>query len=304
MTRILVYIHTLLFLLLMAGCNNSTDVASNKEQTLIKIKGSSSEMNLMEFFKKEYIKNGKEVDLEISGGGSSVGIKALINNEVQIANSSRPINASELQEAKKNGFNPVQTIVAVDAIAIISNPANGLDSLSLDQIKGIFSGKIERCDELGGNKHAFKIFGRDVNSGTHQFFLGRLNMESFGPSEVEFADNKDIIESVMKTKGGIGYINLGSLLDPNGVVLKGLWPISVFYEGSKAISPLELQEIRNGDYPLIRPLFQYTRGVPGNELKAFLDFELDQKQQSRIEEHGYFPITPIHKAVNLKSQFP
>lgn len=296
-TSLLIYV---LFLPFLSCKNSNTNVAYN-EFPIIKIMGSSSETNLINFLSKEYNNPSKKLNIQINGGGSSVGINALINDDIHIATSSRPITAEEYERSQRKGFIPVQTIVALDAIAIISNPDNGIDSLSLLQLTDIFNGKIKNCSEVNGNNMPLRIFGRDNNSGTHQYISSRLNIEHFTSEVSEYADNMQIIEAVKRTKGAIGYINLGSLINTNGKPISEVWAVNLYYEGSRALSPYQKDVIRSGEYPLIRPLFQYTRGIPRNGLKEFIDFELSEEQQNKLEQHGYFPINSIHEAINKKS---
>jgi len=157
----------ILFLAVLAGCTNSIE----KERKTIIIKGSDSELSLLNFFADEYKANRKDVIINISGGGTSVGIAALLNHEADIAIASRLINEDELRKAKVNNIIPVQFIIAQDIVAIISNPEAGVDSLSLDQLSKVLSGVILNWKEVGGNDLPIKIFGRDKHSGTRYYLI-------------------------------------------------------------------------------------------------------------------------------------
>jgi phosphate transport system substrate-binding protein len=274
----------------------------HSEETVIKIKGSESEFNLINYFTTQYRKKDNKVEFQIAGGGSGLGIEALSRKEVHIAISSRLINDNELEEARRNGVIPVQSIVALDAVAIIVNPQTYVDSLSLQQLSDILSGKIKNWKELNGHDLPVTVFGRDNHSGTGQYLKERLNIEEYTPSARCFAENKSIIAAVARQKGSIGYVNLGSIVSADGKPIEHVWAVSVYYDGGKAHTPYEKEAIKAGEYPLVRPLYQYTIGYPRNEILDFINFELSDEQQGSLEPHGYFPIQEIHKVLNYRNR--
>jgi phosphate binding protein len=116
----------------------------------IQNKGSDTIVNLALAWAEAYQVIHPEVRLSVTGGGSGTGIAALINNTVDIANASRQIKPEELAEAQSKGIDPIEHVIARDAIAVIVNPENPVNQLTLQQISDIYSGKISNWQEVGG----------------------------------------------------------------------------------------------------------------------------------------------------------
>ncbi|MBL7912781.1 MAG: phosphate ABC transporter substrate-binding protein [Bacteroidia bacterium] len=282
---------------LLLSCNNS----NKTEKKNIIIKGSDSEVNLLNFFATEYKANRPDLLITVSGGGTSHGIAALINHEADLAIASRVITEEELKKAKENGVYPVPFIIAQDIVAVITHPETGIDSLSLEQLSKILDGTIRNWKELGGIDLSITIYGRDKHSGTRYYLQDKLGIKKFPKNYVELDGNSKIIETVHKQKGSIGYVNVGSIVDMNGKPTNKVWAMNLYVDKSAACSPYENQRIKYGDYPLVRPLIQYTNGKPTNNLLEFLNFELLEKQQANIEKHGYLRLNATYYNMNQKS---
>ena len=288
------------FSCLIFACKNKPTEKEKpeKENKVITIKGSDSELNLLKFFSDEYKKNRPEVAINISVGGTSHGIKALIEGETDIAIASRVITKEELEEAKENGVTPTPYIIAQDVVAIITHPKTGIDSLSLEQLSKIFNGTILNWKDLGGNNLAIKIFGRDKNSGTRFYLKDKLSINRFPSQYSELKNNLEIIDAVSKEIGAIGYVNIGSIVNAEGKPTNKVWAMNLYIDHNLACSPYENQRIKYGEYPLVRPLIQYTNGKPNNQLLEFINFELLEKQQASIEKHGYLKINSNYYNMN------
>ena len=128
-------------------------------------------VNLALAWAEQYQAENPEVSISVTGGGSGTGIAALINGTVDIANASRQMQAEEIEQAKANGIDPVEFVVARDAIAVIVNPDNPVNQLTLQQISDIYSGKINNWSEVGGEDRPIVRLSRETNSGTHVYFL-------------------------------------------------------------------------------------------------------------------------------------
>jgi len=273
--------------------------ADNK--TDIVIKGSESEFNLIIFFSSTYKKLHPDINFDITGGGSGKGIEALLKNETHIANSSRSITDGELKEADRNNLNIASYIIAGDAVAIITHRAVGVDSLSLNQLKSIFDGSVKNWKEVGGLDLPIVIFGRDNHSGTYHYLLDRFHLTNFPSGTSAFSYNYQIINQVETQKGAIGYVSLGAITDLRGKPYHGVWTVNMYIEGGRACSPFDIQAVKYGDYPLTRPLYQYVKKEVNSTVLDFIKFELRPEQQLNLEKHGYFPISPIHQAINKKN---
>jgi phosphate transport system substrate-binding protein len=302
-TRVLTKTLFVCFVFVLSNCskNSSDKNETKKEPTIITIKGSDSELNLLKFFSNEYKANRPEVVITITGGGTAHGIKALIDRETDIAIASRLITKEELEQAKESGIHPVSFIIAQDVVAIITHPKTGVDSLSLDQLTKVLSGSIKNWKELGGEDLLIKTVGRDKQSGTRYYLKDKLSIKDFPSNYIELKNNAEIIYKVSKEIGSIGYVNVGSIVDQAGKPTNKVWAMNLFIDNNSACSPYENQRIKYGEYPLVRPLIQYTNGKPSNQLLEFINFELLEKQQARLEKHGYLKINSTYFNMNQTS---
>ncbi|MDP1801797.1 MAG: phosphate ABC transporter substrate-binding protein [Bacteroidota bacterium] len=293
-----------LFFFVFVNCTDSSSTEkekAEKQKKLITIKGSDSELNLLKFFADEYKANRPGLIVNVSGGGTSHGIKALINNETDIAIASRIITEEEITSAKAKGVNPLAFIIAQDIVAIITHPETGIDSLSLSQLSKIMKGTIINWKELGGIDLPIKIYGRDKHSGTRYYLKDKLGVKKFPAHYEELDGNAQIIEKIHSEKGSMGYVNVGSIVNVEGKPTSKVWAMNLYIENNKACSPYENQRIKYGEYPLVRPLIQYTNGKPSNELLEFINFELLERQQSNLEKHGYLKINATYFNMNQNS---
>lgn len=291
-----------LLVFMLIECKRSGSMQpGTPDKDSIKVKGSESELNLISFFANGFSNKHGNISVSAAGGGSGYGIKELLENNADIAISSRPMNEEEQQTAKLRGLVPVSAIVALDAVAIITNTEVGVDSLSLVQLKCIFDGAIKNWKEIGGADMPVKVYVRDHQSGTQFYITERLGIKNYAKGTIIMNENAEIINAIKKEKGAVGYVSLGSLMDNYGKPNPHVWAISTFYEGGKSHSPYEKEAVLSGEYPLIRPLYQYIIGLPKGKLLDFLKFELSNEQQKRIEMHGYFPINQIHRTINQKN---
>src|SRR3972149_2461081 len=170
MKRVFIILLLSSFILTSCGASNNSS-ASDSPANYIENKGSDTIVNLALAWAEKYQGDHPEVRISVTGGGSGTGIASLINKTVDIANASRQIKAEEVEEAKNNGVNPVEFIIARDAIAVIVNPENPVNELTLQQISDIYSGKINNWQELGGEHRPIVRLSRETNSGTHVYFF-------------------------------------------------------------------------------------------------------------------------------------
>ena len=159
-----------MFLLFLQSCRTNE---GTKENTVV-IKGSDTMVNLTQKWVEEYLKIHPEISLQVTGGGSGIGITALLNGTADIANMSRDLKSNELKKGEVTHIEPVQYKVALDGIALIVNPKNKIDTLTIEQIKGIYSGKIKNWKEVGGEDLEIVKYGRENSSGTYEYFKERV----------------------------------------------------------------------------------------------------------------------------------
>jgi phosphate transport system substrate-binding protein len=274
------------------------------QKKFMQVKGSDTLVNLVQILAEEFMAKNPEKPIAVLGGGSGTGIAALINNTCDIANHSRPMKDKEYKQAKDKGIVTRTFIIAIDGLSVIVNPANNVPQLSMDQIGAIYRGEIKNWKEVGGASLPISLYGRQSNSGTFVFFQEHvLGKQDYSADMKRMNGNAQIVEGVMADKAGIGYVGVGYIVDQKtGKVRPGIKVLNVSKDaGSKPFSPLDKAAVDSGDYPVARPLFQTTNGIPKGAVKSFLEFELSPEGQKIVENEGFFPIGAGIQAENKKN---
>jgi phosphate transport system substrate-binding protein len=286
----------LIFVLLFsASCgppSTSTETASDSSAHYIENKGSDTIVNLALAWAERYQAEHPEVSISVTGGGSGTGIASLINGTVDIANASRKIKEEEIAEAQSNGIEPVEHVIARDAIAVIVNPTNPVSQLTLKQISDIYSGKISNWSEVGGEDRPIVRLSRETNSGTHVYFLETVlrmgnskDKTLFSMDTLLLPSSEGIIAEVRQNPNAIGYDGLG-------YVPKDLKMIAIAeVEGGAYVLP-SIATVNDKTYPIARDLYMYTDGEPTGVVKDYLDWILGSEAQQIVAELGFVPASP------------
>ena len=274
-------------------------------QGMIMIKGSDTLINLVQNLSEAYMEVDPNTAIAVTGGGSGVGIAALISNTVDIANSSRDIKGKEIAAAKDNGVVAVEVAVAIDGLSVVVNSGLPVESLTIDQIGAIFRGEINNWSEVGGPSKAISLYGRQPSSGTYVFFQEHvLGNKNYSPKMKQMNGNAQIVEGVKSDGAAISYVGIGYTLDENGSVQKGLKVLKVASEkGAEAVDPLVAENVKSGKYPIARALYQYINGKPKDHVKKFVAYELSAEGQKMVEEIGFYPVSGEYKEKNKKAGF-
>lgn len=258
--------------------------------TTIQNKGSDTMVNLALAWAEQYQKEHPEVSVSVTGGGSGTGITSLANQTVDIANASRAIKPEEEDAMKANGIDPVEFVVARDAIAVIINPNNPVEKLTLQQISDIYSGKINNWSELGGEDRPVVRLSRETNSGTHVYFLENVlrlgkneDKTLFSTDTLLLPSSEGITAEVHDNPNAIGYDGLGYVTPDVKMILVAK------DEASPYVLPSE-ESVNNLTYPIARDLYMYTAGQPGKEIQAYLKWIMSPEAQEIVKELGFVPI--------------
>ncbi len=257
--------------------------------------GSDTMVNLAQAWAEEYSKLDPAVSVEVSGGGSGIGIAALINGTAEIANSSRKLEPKEIEDSKKahNGQEPREFMIGYDALSIYVHKSNPLNDISMEELGEIYreGGKIAKWSELGikalpgGKGDDIVRVSRQNNSGTYQYFreivVGKKN--DFRAGSMDMGGSKDVVELVSKTPTAIGYSGLG-YATPDVKILK----VSK-KKGEPGIMP-SIATTLDKTYPIARPMFLYTPGEPPAHIKKYIDWILSDAGQHIVEKSGYVPL--------------
>lgn len=244
----------------------------------IVIKGSTTVLPIAQVTLEAYMKANPGANISLSGGGSGEGIKALIDGSTDIANSSREIKKTEAELAKSKNVEPVETVVAIDAIVPIVNPRNPVKNLSADQLSQIYQGKITNWKEVGGENLEIVVISRDSSSGTFEAW-GELVLKGakVSPRAQLQASNGAIVQAVSKNKYALGYIGLGYI----DKTVKALTVNGVQASDKTALSK---------EYPVSRFLYMYTNGVPKGETAKYIKFVLSPAGQALVKKEGFVPL--------------
>ncbi|NMA74769.1 MAG: PstS family phosphate ABC transporter substrate-binding protein [Bacteroidales bacterium] len=260
-------------LLLCAMCNLSAQ----------RIKGSDTVLPLSQRWAEEMIKENPDQSVVVTGGGSGVGILALLEGSTDLAQSSRPISFSERLKIKQSGKELREIIVAYDALAVIVNPKNPVGQVTKEQLSAIYRGKVKRWNEVGGEKWTIVPYSRETSSGTYEFFKEEvLDFKNYQSGVLNMPATGAIMQSVSQTKGAIGYVGL-AYLNSSVKALK------ISYDGGKTYVGPEESYDEGSHYPIVRPLFYYYLSDAEEIVQPFLDFIVSDRGKEIVKDLGFIP---------------
>lgn len=276
-------------LFIFIGCDTAPEgeTSSGKEiARYITIKGSDTMVHLTSIWAEEFMNSHPGAEVSVTGGGSGTGIAAIINGTTDICAASRPMMEKEKQLAEGKGVQPQEFVVGRDGIAIIIHPENSVSTLTMQQLKQIFTGEVTNWKNVGGNDQPILVFSRESSSGTYVFFQEHvMDKSDYVQAARLLPGTSALVQGVSADKGGIGYVGLGFAEHGKGIKAVLVAPD----DKSEAVTPSE-ETVRKGLYPIARPLYLYTKGVPTGLAKDFIDFSLSDKGQQIVEETGYVPL--------------
>ena len=240
------------------------------------IKGSTTVLPIAQKAVEAYMKEKPDVRITLSGGGSSNGIRALIDRSTDIANASRFIKNREVRKAVEKDVFPVPFAIAYDSIIPIVHPSNPVSNITIDQLKAIYKGEIKNWKELGGPDLKIVVNSRDTSSGTYETWEKKvMKKERVTPAAQVMASNGAVAQAVSNNRHAIGYIGIGYL----NKSIKALMVNGI--EGTE-------ESTLDGTYPISRPLFMFTNGWPRGEVLDFINYMLNPaKGQKHVSASGY-----------------
>lgn len=275
-------------LALLSACTGG-----GSDRVLLQNKGSDTLVNVAQAWAETYRTVKPSVAIAVSGGGSGTGIAALINGNVDIANSSRDIHADEREQVKSHtGKDAVEHKIARDAIVVFVHASNPAKTLTMENLACIY-GEKGTCDtwtsvgvEVPGcaDQKIIRV-SRQSNSGTYEYFreavLGKTSDFKLGSRDMQ--GSKDVVDLVSKTPCAIGYSGMGY----------GTHEVHQVCLGKDASTPCVApnnETAKSGEYPLSRNLFMYTLGQPEGEIKAYLDWIVSPAGQKIVADNGFVPL--------------
>jgi phosphate transport system substrate-binding protein len=250
----------------------------------ITVKGSDTMVQLAQQWAENYMKDHKDVQIQVTGGGSGTGISALINGTTDICNASRPMKDAEKKQMQDKYKVPVtELVVARDGITIYLNPANQVKELSFEQLRKIYLGEITNWKKVGGNDAPIILYGRENSSGTYSFFKEHvLENKDFTNSVQAMPGTAAVVNAVKKDVNGIGYGGAGYAKEIKEAPIKK-------DANSPALLPIK-ENIDNNSYALSRNLYIYLAKPPEGKVKEFTDWIISPAGQNIVTQQGYFPV--------------
>ncbi|MDR1941065.1 MAG: phosphate ABC transporter substrate-binding protein [Endomicrobium sp.] len=260
----------------------------------IQIKGSDTIVNLVQVWAERFVENKPDLNIGVTGGGSGTGFAALFNNTCNIAMSSREIEEKEKVIAEGKNIEPVEFKVGLDGLAILVHKDNPVDKLTISQLRDIFMAKITNWKELGGKDLKIVILSRESNSGTHMFFKEHVIRNGDKTSKDEFSvhsllmpSSQAIYDEVLQNPNALGYAGMGFINNQVKAVSVAV------DENSQYVYPTS-DNVLSGKYPVSRPLYLYTNGLPQGLTKDFINYALSEEGQKIVLETDFVPIITIN----------
>ncbi len=253
-------------------------------QTKIVIKGSDTVLPLSQKEAETYMKKNSGQSITVIGGGSGVGIAALLDNTTDVAMSSRPLKMDERLKLQDAGRAYKEVTIAFDALSVIVNPQNKVSKLTREQLEAIYTGKITNWKDVGGDDMKIVVYSRETSSGTYEFFKEHvMNKKNYASSVLNMPATGAIVQSVSQTKGAIGYIGLAYME-------KTVKDVQVSYDKGKNYVTASVENAKNKTYPIVRPLFYYYSSSVEKKVKPFVDFILSSEGQKVVSSVGYIEL--------------
>ena len=262
--------------LLAAAAVNAADIT---------VKGSDTLVILAQKWAEVYMGKNPGTKIQVTGGGTGTGFAALQNQQTDLCNASRKIRPKEIETCiKAFGKRPTEHKVALDGLSVYVHEENKIADLTLDQLEGIFTGKIKNWKEVGGADARIILYSRENSSGTYEFFKEHvLQGKDFAASAQTMPGTAAVLQSVAKEKNGIGY----------GGAAYGVGAKHLRVRKTSADEPVEPTEenVVSGQYPISRHLYVYINPVlEKGEIAAYLKWIRSDEGQAVVKEVGYFPL--------------
>ena len=241
----------------------------------VALNGSTSMEKVVGALGEQFMSDNSGVSVTYDATGSGAGIEAASNGSADIGLSSRGLK----DEEKSSGL--VGTTVALDGIAVIVNPANGVEDLTVEQIAKIFTGEITDWSELGGDAGTISCIGREAGSGTRDGFESITKTKDACKMDQELTSTGAVIEAVAGNPNAIGYASLSSVEGKDTVK-------AVTVDGVACSEDTVL----DGSYAIQRPFVLVTKdgAALSAQAQAFFDFATSADASDLIRAAGAVPV--------------
>ena len=279
-----IILSALLAMIIFGGCgnsnsNNGTNQTSDNTQTekpaqsaTVSTDGSTSMEKVIGYLSESYMEENKNVKVTYNPTGSGAGIQAVSEGRCDIGLSSR-----DLKDDEKTTLD--QTVVAIDGIAIVVNPENKIEDLSVEQIGKIYTGEITNWKDVGGDDKPIVLIGREAASGTRDGFESITGTKDKCKYNQELTSTGDVIQTVSSNPNAIGYASLAAIKD----IVKAL--------SVENVKPSK-DTIQNKTYKIQRDFVLVTKKDTklSDAAQKFFDFATSKEADALIEKAGAIPV--------------
>ena len=250
----------------------------------ITIKGSDTMVIMNARLAEAFMAKNPATTVQVTGGGSGVGIAALINGTTEIAASSRPIKTSEIDKLKARFASVGYTYpIARDGLSVYLNERNPVRELTMAQLRDIYTGRVTNWKQVGGNDATIILYSRENSSGTYQYFKDHvLKGADFAPRAQTLQGTAAVVNAVAKDANGIGY--------GGAAYARGIHFAAIRQDASSPARLPTLENVRSGEYPISRYLYLYTRSRPSGATRQFIEWAAGPEGQQIVTQVGYFPV--------------
>ncbi|WP_413999989.1 phosphate ABC transporter substrate-binding protein [Flavobacterium sp. W1B] len=257
---------------------------TKSETVSVTIKGSDTVLPLAQKEAEELMKKNSDVSVTVVGGGTGVGLTALIDKTTDIAMASRDIKTEEKLRFAELKREIEEVIIAYDALTVVVNPANKISKLTREQLEKIFTGEIKNWKEVGGADEKIVAYSRESSSGTYEFFKDEvMDKKNYATDVLSLPATGAIVQAVGQTKGAIGYIGLA-------YETKEVKQLAVSYDQGKTFVEPSIASAKDKSYPISRPLFYMFDKTNAAKVKVIIDYALSAEGQKNVSEIGYIPL--------------
>jgi len=265
----------LLAVMILAGCAPaSAPIATPQAGELsgtINEAGSTSVQPLAELMATAFTAKYPKVTVNISGGGSSAGVKAIAAGTVDLGAASRDIKITEPDV--------IPVCIARDGVAIVVNEANSLTGVTIEQVAKIYAGEITNWKDVGGNDATITVVSREEGSGTREVFEEYVTgafKKKIKADALFFDSNGAIRSKVASDKNAVGYVSFGYVVGLKTLMVNNVAPT--------------IENAQSGKYSIVRRLYFLTKSVPSGIVKEFIDFCRGPEGQKIALDEGYIPL--------------
>lgn len=244
----------------------------------LKIDGSTTVLPIAQKAAERFMMKNPDIMVFVNGRGTEIGINALINGTIDIATASRDAKAEEVEAGKEKGVILMAHKIALDGVVPVVHPSVKIGNITMEQLRNIYNGKIQNWKELGGPDKSIDVYTRDAHSGTYSVWNEKvLHKDAVRPDAFVVATSSRMVKAIAENKYAIGYIGIG-YIDNSVKVLK--------IDGKTASE----ESVRDGSWPVVRPLYIYTNGRPGGLIAEFIDFINSEEGQGIVTKTKYVSI--------------